>query len=401
MEATHRRRRLCLGAAPAFAVVLLAVLFASSSPGASTEDRLGHAEAKLEHAEEREGLLTRTISRFDDRIGGYEGRLSSLRAQARTMRAELAEKEVELARAREELGVGRRRLAATRARLRRSLIVLRERVVAIYESGDPDMLDVLVGSTDYGEMVARTELVNRIRLQDELTVDRVRELREAKRSQVERLRRAAEEIAHARDAIAAREAELVSTRETVELQGERLVAVRQERQDALSGVKVEADRFSSDIRALQAKIAAELNAASSGDPSIAAPPSGDPSAAGLIWPVQGVLTSPFGPRWGSFHPGIDIGVAEGTPIEAAASGTVVLIQSEAESGGYGNYTCIDHGGGLSTCYAHQVEFATSLGAGVKQGEVIGYVGNTGYSTGPHLHFEVRVDGEPVDPLGYL
>jgi peptidoglycan hydrolase CwlO-like protein len=154
MEATHRRRRLCLGATPAFAVVLLAVLFASSSPGASTEDRLGHAEAKLEHTEEREGLLTRTIARFDDRIGGYEGRLSSLRGRARAMRIELAEKEAELARAREDLEAGRRQLAATRARLRRSLIVLRERVVAIYESGDPDMLDVLVGSTDYGEMIA-------------------------------------------------------------------------------------------------------------------------------------------------------------------------------------------------------------------------------------------------------
>ncbi len=76
-------------------------------------------------------------------------------------------------------------------------------------------------------------------------------------------------------------------------------------------------------------------------------------------------------------------------------------KSEAESGGYGNYTCIDHGGGLSTCYAHQTSFATSLGASISQGEVIGYVGNTGFSTGPHLHFEVRANGEPQDPLGYL
>jgi murein DD-endopeptidase MepM/ murein hydrolase activator NlpD len=111
-----------------------------------------------------------------------------------------------------------------------------------------------------------------------------------------------------------------------------------------------------------------------------------------------VLTSPFGPRWGSFHPGIDIGASMGTPIKAAKSGVVV---NAAANGGYGNFTCINHGGGLSTCYAHQASFATSAGAEVAQGEVIGTVGSTGFSTGPHLHFEVRVNGQAVDPLGYL
>jgi murein DD-endopeptidase MepM/ murein hydrolase activator NlpD len=80
---------------------------------------------------------------------------------------------------------------------------------------------------------------------------------------------------------------------------------------------------------------------------------------------------------------------------------VILIQSESESGGYGNFTCLDHGGGLSTCYAHQSEFGTSVGAAVSQGDVIGYVGNTGNSFGDHLHFEVRVDGVAQDPLEYL
>ncbi len=80
---------------------------------------------------------------------------------------------------------------------------------------------------------------------------------------------------------------------------------------------------------------------------------------------------------------------------------MILMQSEAESGGYGNYTCVDHGGGLSTCYAHQSEFGTSIGSSVEQGEVIGYVGNTGHSFGDHLHFEVRINGVAQDPLGYL
>jgi murein DD-endopeptidase MepM/ murein hydrolase activator NlpD len=121
----------------------------------------------------------------------------------------------------------------------------------------------------------------------------------------------------------------------------------------------------------------------------------------MIWPIEGTLSSPFGPRWGRVHEGLDISAPGGTPIKAAASGTVILMQSEAESGGYGLFTCVDHGGGLSTCYAHQSEFGTSVGAEVSQGDVIGYVGNTGNSFGDHLHFETRVDGVAQDPLGYL
>ena len=121
------------------------------------------------------------------------------------------------------------------------------------------------------------------------------------------------------------------------------------------------------------------------------------SGSGLIWPVDGPVVSGFGPRNinGSyeFHPGIDIAVPSGTPIRAAADGTVIFTEAEASSGGYGNYTCIDHGGGLSTCYAHQETFAVSAGQHVSQGQVIGYSDCTGYCFGPHVHFEVRINGE--------
>jgi murein DD-endopeptidase MepM/ murein hydrolase activator NlpD len=130
-----------------------------------------------------------------------------------------------------------------------------------------------------------------------------------------------------------------------------------------------------------------------------------PGSGSMIWPVDGPIASGFGPRTieghYEYHPGIDIAVPEGTPIRAALTGTVAFTESEAESGGYGNYTCIDHGGGLSTCYAHQSAFAVSPGQQVQQGEVIGYSGCTGYCLGPHVHFEVRINGEVVDPLGYL
>ena len=118
----------------------------------------------------------------------------------------------------------------------------------------------------------------------------------------------------------------------------------------------------------------------------------------LIQPTNGQFTSPFGQRWGRLHAGIDLADPTGTPIRAAAAGRVILM---APTGGYGNYTCINHGKSISTCYAHQSRFGTDLGAMVEQGEVIGYVGNTGHSFGAHLHFEVRINGRPVDPMGYL
>ncbi|HEY2542729.1 MAG TPA: M23 family metallopeptidase, partial [Gaiellaceae bacterium] len=98
------------------------------------------------------------------------------------------------------------------------------------------------------------------------------------------------------------------------------------------------------------------------------------------------------------HPGIDIGIPEGTPIHAAASGTVIYCGWES---GYGNLVVIDHHDGIATAYAHQSRIAVSCNQDVSQGDVIGYSGCTGFCTGPHLHFEVRVNGSPVDPLGYL
>ena len=116
------------------------------------------------------------------------------------------------------------------------------------------------------------------------------------------------------------------------------------------------------------------------------------------------ITSPFGPRLDpltgvmGFHPGVDFGANFGTPIQAAGDGTVVWA---GPNGGYGNCTIIDHGHGLATLYAHQSNILVHVGDQVTHGQVIGQVGSTGYSTGPHLHFEVRVNGTPVDPVPYL
>ena len=114
--------------------------------------------------------------------------------------------------------------------------------------------------------------------------------------------------------------------------------------------------------------------------------------------INGAVTSGFGLRWGRMHEGLDIGVGFGTPIRAAAGGTV---SHAGWLGGYGNLVVVEHGGGLATAYAHQQQIYVSVGQTVSQGQLIASVGCTGHCYGPHVHFEVRVNGTPVDPMGYL
>ena len=124
----------------------------------------------------------------------------------------------------------------------------------------------------------------------------------------------------------------------------------------------------------------------------------------MVWPLSGPITSEFGwrihPIYGTqkFHSGLDIGGDYGLPIVAAASG---VVSDACWISGYGNTVIIDHGGGITTLYGHNQSFAVSVGQSVSQGEVIAYCGSTGNSTGPHCHFEVRVNGSVVSPYGYL
>ncbi|HEY6777251.1 MAG TPA: M23 family metallopeptidase, partial [Thermoleophilaceae bacterium] len=192
-----------------------------------------------------------------------------------------------------------------------------------------------------------------------------------------------------RNVIAEAEAQLVSSRDD-------LAAAREDKRGALSQVRDTRVSLEGDLRALEAE-QARVQAALQGAQASPAGPIRQGSGA-LIWPVNGPVVSPFGMRWGRLHAGVDIAVPGGTAIRAADSGRVVLM---GWVGGYGNYTCIQHTSSLSTCYAHQSSFATSNAASVSQGQVIGYVGCTGHCFGDHLHFETRVNGSPVDPMGYL
>jgi len=393
-----RKARLAPAALLAAAAALLVLLAAGTVALADDlESKLDAKEAKLSEVRERASVLTTTISRYRERVERLTDEVAALRGREAAVRARLEAKQAELDRAVAELDTAKRRLAVVRARLKRALIALRERLVAIYEAGTPDVLSVIVGADGYDDLVERTEYLNHIRGMDEAVVDRVRDLRDEVKRTVARLRTVKERIEAARDAIAVEHRALVDARAAVQRRQSALVATRRRREAALERIEATEQELHGEVTEIQAELAARL-----GETASAPLPAG-PIRYGsgqLIWPVNGPVVSGFGMRWGRMHQGIDIAVSAGTPIRAADAGTVVLVQSEAGSGGYGNFTCLDHGGGLQTCYAHQSSFAVTSGS-VSQGDVIGYVGCTGHCYGDHLHFEVRIAGSPTDPLGYL
>ena len=396
------RNRLALAAFLVAAAALVVLLAASAAPAEDLESKLDAKEAKLSKVRERSGVLSTTISDLGDRIDRLTTEVAGLRKQEAAVEVRLDAKQAELDRAMAQLHGAKVRLVAMRAHLKRALTALRDRLVAMYETGTPDVLSVIVGANGYDDLIDRTEYLNRIRGNDEAIVGRVRELRDQVKRTVDRLRTAKNQIESARDSIAAEEQALASARGAVQQRQSSLVAARGDRVAALKEIRSHEEELDGSVAKIQAKIAAQL-AGYGSVPLPAGPIRG--GSGGLIWPVDGPVVSGFGSRTinGSYeyHPGIDIAVPSGTPIRAAAAGTVIFTEPESSSGGYGNYTCIDHGGGLSTCYAHQETFAVSAGQQVSQGQVIGYSDCTGYCFGPHLHFEVRIDGEVTDPMAYL
>jgi murein DD-endopeptidase MepM/ murein hydrolase activator NlpD len=369
-------------------VCAVTALGAGVALGQDLQSQLEQKQSELAHKKEQKGVLTTEISRYADQIDQLAGEIAVLRNREAAVQAQLDQVKAQLRRE-------KHRLELLKHHLRRSLNALRTRLVAIYRSDQPDVLTVILSSDGFDDLVNRYEYLRRIEERDSSIVDRVRVLRNDSRHTVER-------IEAARDEIAAKKAELERTRSQLESRQSELDSARDRRAAALDRVNQHIEELDGDVSEIQSRIQSQIQSASSTTPLPAGPIQLGGSGQ-MIWPVNGPITSPFcEPRaWESCHPGIDIGVPAGTPIRAAASGTVILLQSEASSGGYGNYTCIDHGGGLSSCYAHQSSFATSMGAHVSQGDVIGYVGCTGLCFGDHLHFEVRVNGSVVDPMGYL
>jgi murein DD-endopeptidase MepM/ murein hydrolase activator NlpD len=365
-------------------------------PGLSAplSDRIEKKRAQIEDKKQQEGVLTTTIQRFNTRIAAVQGEISATQERLDRAQASLDAQKAELLEVRDQLEAARDRLERLRSELATARKVLAARLVEIYKADSPDALTVVLEADGFGDLLERAEFLERISEQDREITDEVRGLRDLAEEQAKRLAKleereqlAAERILRWRDQIAAVQGQLVGSRDE-------LASARADRRGALSQVHSSRVALEGDLRELEEE-QARVTAALQGAP---APGPVRQGSGSLIWPVNGPVVSPFGMRWGRLHAGVDIAVPSGTPIRAADSGRVALM---GWVGGYGNYTCIQHNASLSTCYAHQSSFATSNGANVSQGQVIGYVGCTGHCFGDHLHFETRVGGSPVDPLGYL
>lgn len=389
-------RKASFGAARARCACALTVFVAltysaSAAHGEDLEGRLDTAEQRLDRAETRQGVQTEDLSDLSRRIDSVTAKLGALRARE-------AQAEVELKGVEDELSGAAADLRIARERLRRMRGELRTQLVTFYKADQPSVAAFLLDAEGFDDLIGRSEYLTVIQERTQSAAAQISDLRD-QRAEIVRT------IAEARDEVAGREAELERAREAVQTRELDLERTRELQRTLLAKTKERVGALSDDVGDLQKKVERELvaqQAALGTSPAVAAPGSSLPASSGpMVWPVDGTLTSSFGSRWGRLHAGLDIAVPEGTPIRAANSGTVVLLQSEAESGGYGNFTCVDHGGGLSTCYAHQSSFAVSAGQQVRRGEVIGASGNTGNSTGPHLHFETRLNGGAVDPMGYL
>ena len=360
------------------------------------DERLSRTRDRLGGLSDRELVLTQTIAGLDEQVEGLRGQVARARNREARVEGELAQVQSELGEAEAVLAKGQARLRRVRDRLNRAITALSDRLVAIYKSGDPGLLTVVLNSDGFDDLLERSEYLRRLEDADSRLVARVGDLRDQRERIVERRKDAVERIGRQRELIAAKRERLEGTRIALERRETGLVKAEKRRTQALDAVKDQKRQLERIEAGLEGRVRATLAAADPG-PLLPAGPIRQGSGE-MIWPINGRISSPFGPRWGRLHAGLDISAPAGTPIRAARAGSVVLA---SPYGGYGNYTCVNHGGGLSSCYAHQQSIATSRGASVDQGEVIGYVGNTGNSFGNHLHFEVRVGGTPQDPLGYL
>jgi murein DD-endopeptidase MepM/ murein hydrolase activator NlpD len=286
---------------------------------------------------------------------------------------------------------------ATQKKLVKARDDVRHSALLLYQHGDgADMLGLLGSADGSGQLVEGKHYLQRVsdkRHDDAARVARLKEQLQSQQADVATQKQAADE---ARAQAADEKAKLDDLAAQQQRARDGAAAAEHAENVALGAAGARHHEADAELQAESAKIAALAQSVGDG------PALGDGT---FIRPVAGPITSGFGYRTdpvtggSAFHAGIDFGASCGTPIKAAGTGNV--ISAGFNSGGYGNMTLINHGGGLSTLYGHQSSIAVSAGQSVTQGQVIGSVGSTGKSTGCHLHFEVRVNGNPVDPTGYL
>ncbi len=396
------------------ALLLLALACAVAAPAAFAGDNYGDQKASVDA---KLGALHTKIARAQAQESHLSAQIGGLTSQIQTLERQVGDVSTRLASLSSDLALHQRRLGKLtqlfklqsirfrylRHEYKLALLRLNLRLVDIYKQDEPTTVDVILEARSFNDVINELNYLGEIAAQDKSVAAQVatakRQIR-VQRARTKTIRRGVQQettVINARVQQAAiLRGELLSSRSN--LAGARssktraLVITRKQVQGEI--------QESQALAAASAELAAKLRAGQTQAGGVAAGGTSDgpPSGTGFIWPVSGPITSPFGMRWGTLHPGIDIGVPTGTPIHAAGSGTVVWC---GWMSGYGNLVMIDHHNGLATLYGHQSRIAASCGEQVSAGDVIGYVGCTGFCTGPHLHFEVRLNGTPVDPLGYL
>ena len=320
--------------------------------------------------------------------------LEALTTQVIAQEAKLASARQAVVAAAAELAAAEARLATTKARIAELHAEVVNRAVDAYMRPSESTFAGFREAADLNDASRRRAMLQQVTNRNADVIDQLKAAREDQQIEQARLD-AARRVAEEREA--AVESHLGGLKRAREEKARMALALK----GRIKTYQAEVDALAAEESAIQALIQrkeTEARARASRAAGTIVGDAGRVSAAGLVWPVRGRVTSEFGWRWGRMHQGIDIAAPTGTPIIAAKRGVVI---HAGPMGGYGNCVIVDHGGGFTTVYAHQSRVGARNGQAVEQRQVIGYVGSTGHSTGPHLHFETRVNGSAQNPRRYL
>lgn len=365
----------------------LSLLISLSITGTALADDLEDQLADLQRQAEEQQAKTNEASA---KVENVSERLRQIQEELRVATAEYKDVKGQLDSVEDKISDNTELLQKTEADLKVKNKKLQQRVRDIYINGQISYVDVLFGAKDFADLMTRMDVLKRIIKHDYDLIMKVKEEKatvENTRAQLEKDKAEAEVLVADAQAKKAK----VEDKES-----EQQVLLDQAIYD-----RDTSERMYEEIMAASQEVANMIRRSQMSSAGYSGAPAG---AGGMIWPISGPITSEFGwrthPIFGTarFHSGLDIGGDYGMPIYAAAGGTVIYA---GWISGYGNAVIIDHGGGVTTLYGHNDSLNVSEGENVAQGQVIAMCGSTGNSTGPHCHFEVRENGEPVSPYGYL
>jgi murein DD-endopeptidase MepM/ murein hydrolase activator NlpD len=354
---------------------------------ASPQEKQDELADELDEIRDRIDMRADQAASKEDLIDQLSADITDLQIAINNLDQEITEVEGEVRDAQS-------RVDATKADIAKVQDTAVEQAVALYKGGTTETIDALLDSQDLSELNDRIQMLGVAAEENTGALVRYGRLKVELQEQYEELFALKTDL----------DAKLADRQEFQTQLADRRTVVKVEL--AKLNDKLEEDKaLEEETEERYDDITADILAASAPSgtapvlPTGGTPNTGSPSASGFVWPLNGAVTSPFGYRWGRMHEGIDIDGYTGQPIVASKTGRVI---SAGDAGdGYGTKVVIDHGGGYTTLYGHMSSLGTSSGASVSQGQVIGYVGCTGSCTGDHLHFEVRVNGAPQDPLAYL